>query len=380
MAGDTLGTVRAAVVQAESCFLDRSATVAKTIGLIEAAAAAGAQIVVFPEGFIPTHPLWFHFHAATSKESLEMAADLFRNAVVLDGPEIKQIAAAVKHAGVWVTLGVCEKRAGTTGTLWNSAVHFAPDGTIAGVHRKLTPTVGERLVHTGGGSEGLEAPHASFGRVSSLICAENSNPLLIFSAAAQYPVIHTALWPNHFSPTQPRMRDVIANSSRAIAYQGGCYVLSSAGTIVSDDIARRVARDDDDLAWIRDPQNVGGSCIVSPSGEMLAGPAGAEETVLTADLDLDFLVRKQVLHDFAGHYNRADLLGMVIRPSVEPIFQAPWTLPGTQPETGDVRGDEQLSLGGEADQAALGAAGRHDAGSAAIGRADDSGVMRALPR
>jgi aliphatic nitrilase len=350
VAGDTLGTVRAAVVQAESCFLDRAATVDKTIGLIESAARAGAEIVVFPEGFIPTHPLWFHFHAATSKESLEMAADLFRNAVVLDGPDVKKIAAAVKRAGVWATIGVCEKRADTTGTLWNSAVHFAPDGTIAGVHRKLTPTVGERLVHTGGGSEGLEAPHASFGKVSSLICAENSNPLLIFSAAAQYPVIHTALWPNHFSPTQPRMRDVMLNASRAIAYQGGCYVLSSAGTIVSDETARRIARDTDDLAWIRDPQNVGGSCIVAPSGDILAGPAGGEEAILTADLDLDVLVRKQILHDFAGHYNRADLLGMVIRPSVEPIFQAPWS----QPDAGVVHGDEQPAVSGEPDQPALG--------------------------
>jgi nitrilase len=326
--GDTLGTVRVAVVQAEPCFLDRESTVAKVISLIEEAARAGAELVVFPEGFIPTHPLWFHFHSATSEASLQMSAELFRNAVVVGGAETDKIAAAAKHAGLWAVVGLCEKRSDTTGTLWNSVVHFAPNGTVAGVHRKLTPTVGERLVHTGGGSEGLEAPRMARGRISSLICAENSNPLLVFSVASQYPVMHAALWPNHFSPTQPPMREVILNASRAIAYQAGCYVLSAAGTVLSD-AAERIGRDDIDLRWIADPASVGGSCIVAPNGSVLAGPAGSEEVLLTADLDLDALVGKQILHDYAGHYNRADLLSMVIRPSPEPILKVPWSTPGT---------------------------------------------------
>ena len=333
--GDSLGVVRGAVVQAAPCFLDRQATVDKTVSLIEQAAATGAEVVVFPEGFIPTHPLWFHFHAATSEAGLRMAADLFRNSVVIGGPETDQIGAAAKRAGIWAVVGVCEKRAGTTGTMWNSAVHFAPDGSIAAVHRKLTPTVGERLLHTGGGSEGLQIPQASFGPISSLICAENSNPLLIFSATAQYAVMHAALWPNHFSPTQPRMRDVILNSSRAIAYQGGCYVLNAAGTI-DESMVGIIGKDEADFAWLRDERNVGGSCIVAPGGEILAGPAGAEETILTADLDLDVLIGKRAIHDYAGHYNRSDLLSLVVHPSAEQLFQAPWqAIAGSAPRGED---------------------------------------------
>jgi nitrilase len=321
--GDNLRTVRAAVVQAVPCFLDRDAAVDKTVRLIEEAGALGAEVVVFPEGFIPSHPVWFHFHSATSRTGLDMAADLFRNSVVIGGPETDRIAAATKRAGVWAVVGVCEKLAGTTGTMWNSAVHFSPRGTIAAVHRKLTPTVGERLVHTGGGGEGLEIPRGDFGPISSLICAENSNPLLVFSATAQYAVIHAALWPNHFSPTQPAMRDVILNSSRAIGYQGGCYVLNSAATLDSQTIDR-IARDDADREWLRDERNLGGSCIVGPNGQVLAGQAMAEEVILTADLDLDVLIDKRAIHDYAGHYNRADVLGLVVHQTAPPIFNAPW--------------------------------------------------------
>lgn len=321
--GDTLGRIKAAVVQSAGCFLDREGATSKAEELIERAGSMGAQIVVFPEGFIPAHPIWFHFHAATSTRGLELSAELFRNAVVVGGPETDRLCAAARRAGVWVVIGICEKLAHTTGTLWNSALHIAPDGTIAANHRKISPTVGERLVHAGGGSEGLELPRGSFGAIGSLICAENSNPLLVFSVVAQYAVVHAALWPNHFSPTQPRMRDVILNSGRAIAYQGGCFVLSAAGTLDRATL-ERIAHDEDDRTWLQQESNLGGSCIIAPGGELLAGQAGAEEAVLTADLDLDVAVAKRAIHDFAGHYNRADLLGLVVRPSPQSLFEAPW--------------------------------------------------------
>jgi aliphatic nitrilase len=320
---DTIGKIKAAVVQSAGCFLDRDGAVRKAEELIAAAADKGAELIVFPEGFIPAHPLWFHFHSATSATGLKMAAELFRNAVVVGGPETDRLCAAAKRAGVWVVIGICEKLPNTTGTMWNSALHISPRGTIAANHRKISPTVGERLVHTGGGSEGLELPRTHFGTIGSLICAENSNPLLVFSVVAQYAVVHAALWPNHFSPTQPRMRDVILTASRAIAYQGGCYVLNAAGT-VTEAIIERVARDDADRAWLRDEANLGGSCIVAPSGELLVGQAGSEETILMAELDLDVAVAKRSIHDFAGHYNRADLLGLTVHPTPHTLFQAPW--------------------------------------------------------
>lgn len=320
---DNIGVVRGAVVQSAGCFLDRDGAVTKAESLIAEAGRNGAEIVVFPEGFIPAHPLWFHFHSATSERGLELVARLFRNAVVVGGPETDRLCAAARAAGTWVVIGVCEKLANTTGTMWNTAIHISPEGRIVAKHRKLTPTVGERLVHSGGGSEGLQLPRARFGAVGSLVCAENSNPLLVFSVVAQYAALHAALWPNHFSPTQPRMRDVIMTAARAIGYQAGCYVLNAAGTVTEDTI-EEIAKDDDDRAWLRDPANVGGSCIVAPSGELVTVQAGAEETILYGDLDLDVAVAKRSIHDYAGHYNRGDLLTLVIHPTPNNLFQAPW--------------------------------------------------------
>ena len=132
------------------------------------------------------------------------------------------------------------------------------------------------------------------------------------------------------------MRDVMLNSSRAIAYQGGCYVLNAAGTMAGETIDR-IARDEADRGWLAAEGNLGGSCIVGPGGEILAGPAGSEETILTADLDLDELVGKRAIHDYAGHYNRADVLSLVIHQPLQPILQAPWL---TAPSLGEPSEDE----------------------------------------
>ncbi len=323
--GDRLPTVRAAVVQAVPRFLDRDAGIDQAVELIREAGERGAEVVVFPEGFIPTHPVWYHFHAGTGREAIDMAADLFRNAVVVGSEATDRLAAAARAAGAWVVMGICEKRAGTTGTMWNSVVYLSPEGRVAGVHRKLTPTVGERMVHTGGDGEGLRAVETPFGPISGLLCAENSNPLLVFTVAAQYAVMHAALWPNHFSPTQPRMRDVILSSSRAFAYRAGCYVLNAASTL--DEASRaRIGRTAEDDEWLSDEANLGGSCIVAPNGDVIAGPAGSEETILVADLDLDLLIAKQVIHDYAGHYNRPDVFSLKVSGGPDPILDAPWTV------------------------------------------------------
>jgi aliphatic nitrilase len=191
------------------------------------------------------------------------------------------------------------------------------------VRRKLTPTVGERLVHAGGYGDGLRAVATPSGPVTSLLCAENSNPLDLISVAAQSSLIHVAQWPNHFSPTQPLMPQVILTASRALAYRCGCFVLNAASTL-TDAERPRIARMDEDMAWISDPANLGGSCIVDPSGRILAGPLADEEDVLVADLDLDEIVAKKTIHDYAGHYNRADVFTLTVAGPPAPILAAPW--------------------------------------------------------
>ncbi len=134
-------------MQAAPVFLDREATVEKAVALIEEAGRGGAQIVGFPEGFIPAHPIWFHFHPGTDRQATRFLVELFKNGLEVPGPEIDTLAAAAKQAGVYVVMGVCEKIPGTFGTLYNTQVFISPHDGYVGKHQKLVPTVGERLVH-----------------------------------------------------------------------------------------------------------------------------------------------------------------------------------------------------------------------------------------
>lgn len=328
--GDNIGTVRVAVVQAASAFLDRERSLTKSLQLIEEAAHGGAKVVVFPEGFIPAHPLWYHFHAGTSQAAMEMATELFMNSVIIGSEATNTLAESAKRNDIWVVMGICEKQAGTTGTLWNSIVHFSPEGKIAAVQRKLTPTVGERLVHTGGHSDGLKVPVTSHGPISSLLCAENFNPLLTFTASSQYPVMHAALWPSHFPKPHRPMRDVILMASQTFAYQNACFVLSAAGTVEEAAISR-IGASLEDEEWLRNLDNIGGSCIIGPDGQIIAA-AASDETVLFADLNLNAVIPKKIIHDYAGHYNRADVFTLTIHNQQNRLLEAPWSNAAPSPD------------------------------------------------
>lgn len=341
---DRLGTVRVGVVQAASKFLDREGSTARAIELIEEAGSLGAELIVFPEGFIPGHPSWYHFHAGSSAAGRQMGGELFRNSIVVGGAETDQIGNAAQRAKARVIIGVCEKRGATKGTMWNSSIHFDERGQIASIRRKLTPTVGERLVHVGGSSEGLKLTETRFGRVSNLICAENFNPLMIFSLIAQQSLVHTAQWPAHFAREANVMREIIGIASRALAYQSGSYVLSSAG-LLDEEGVERTGRSEEDRAWLRQPGNQGGSCIVAPSGKVIA-EADDEETILLAELELDRVIDKSLIQDYAGHYNRADIFKLSIIQGNDTIFEAPWN----DPDMSAVRDTEVCtSKGPEAD-------------------------------
>ena len=190
------GSVRVAIAQASPVYLDRDATVDKACRLIEDAGAQEASLVAFPEGFVPGHPLWYHFHAATGPVSRELATRLYRNAVVIPGPETEALGAAAARAQCHVMIGACERASAHAGTLYNSQVLIGPDGRVLNVHRKLTPTVGERLVHAPGDASGLRVVDTAIGRISGLICGESSNPLAVFTLIAESTQIHVISWPD----------------------------------------------------------------------------------------------------------------------------------------------------------------------------------------
>jgi nitrilase len=318
--GDEYPTVKAAAVQAASVFLDRDASTAKACDLIREAGANGAKIVGFPEGFIPAHPVWFHFHPGTGRLGTQLSVELFKNAIEIPGPHLERLCEAAAEAGVYAVVGVCEKRPNTFGTLHNSQVFIGPDGSYLGKHQKLMPTVGERLVHAGGHGDTLAAIQTEFGPASGLICGENSNPLAIFTVTAQHSRVHVMSWPNHFPTVGSPLRERVRIDSQAFAQMTKAYVVSACGT-VDDGMVEKLELSESDEAVIRDPEFCGGSMIVAPDSNVIAGPLGPEEGILYADLDLEVGVRMKLRHDFAGHYNRPDVFQLQVNADAPSLFE-----------------------------------------------------------
>ncbi len=317
--GDSYGTVRVAAVQAASVFLDREGSTEKACRLIREAGAGGARVIGFPEGFIPAHPVWYHHHAASGAIANRLAVALFKNAVEVPGPETGALGAAARDANAYVVVGVCEKRPNTMGTLFNTQLYFGPDGSLIQKHQKIMPTVGERLVHTGGHGDTFGAFGTEFGPMSGLICGENSNPLAIFALIAEGTRIHVMSWPNHFPTSGDPLRNRIAIDSQAFAQMSKAFVISACGTVDERMIGMLQAGPEGE-AFLRNPDCSGGSLIVDPMSRIIAGPMGAEEGILYAECDLELGIQMKLRHDFAGHYNRPDIFQLHINRAAPALF------------------------------------------------------------
>lgn len=349
--GDTYPTIRGAAVQAASVFLDREGSTVKACELIREAGRRGADIIGFPEGFIPGHPIWFHFHPATGRIATELSVELFKNAVEIPGPVIESLQRAACAAGAYVVIGVCEKLPNTMGSLFNSQVFIGPNGEYLGKHQKLMPTVGERLVHMGGNGDTLRAFQTTFGPASGLICGENSNPLAIFTTIAQHSRVHVMSWPNHFPTAGDPLRDRVKIDSQAFAQMSKAYVISACGT-VDNAMIERLELSTADEQLIRNPDFCGGSSIVAPDSRVIAGPLGSEEGILYADLDLEVGIKMKLRHDFAGHYNRPDVFQLRVNsaaPQIYAVDSGPVPAQGVEPVTSP----SQIDPGGAANALGL---------------------------
>jgi aliphatic nitrilase len=309
--GDALPTVRVAAVQAAPVFLDREATVEKACRLIGEAGSKGARLVAFPENFIPGHPYWFAFHAVASRTSMDFSMRLFQNAAPIPGPSTDALAAAARQAGTYVVMGLTEKAADSTGTMYNSQLVIGPDGSILGSRQKLVPTLSERIVHAAGAASGVRVFETDFGPISALVCAENSNPLATYAMLAMGSRIHVAGWPSFFQRGFD-MQEQMAISGRAIAQQNAAFVVSVCSAIDAE-LLEVLPATDDDRSFMTEEAEKGGTAIYAPGGRLLAGPLPGGEAILYADLDLEQIVLRKLVKDYAGHYNRFDVFELRVR-------------------------------------------------------------------
>jgi nitrilase len=307
--GDILPVIRVAAVQAAPVFLDRAATIAKAAGLIGQAAANGAKLVVLPESFVPSYPVWLW--AGRTDVEPDAYARLYANAVEVPGPETACLSEAARAAGVAVALGITERDgAYSRGTLYNTLLVFDAEGELLLRHRKLMPTYKERTVWGQGDGSSLAVVALDGARVGGLICWENLMPLARQALYASGEQVHLA-------PTADTGQAWQA-SLRHIAYEGRVFVVSSCQVLHRRDVP-------DDPALVGFPLQAewlmsGGTAIVAPGGdcEYLAGPVYGEETILYADLDLAHVVRAKHSLDVAGHYARPDVLELRVNRSPQP--------------------------------------------------------------
>ncbi|HEX9466293.1 MAG TPA: carbon-nitrogen hydrolase family protein [Alphaproteobacteria bacterium] len=317
--GDAYAVVKVAAVQAASVFLDREGSTEKACRLIREAGHDGARVIGFPEGFIPAHPVWYHHLPATGATANRLATELFKNSVEVPGPEVAALGAAARDAGAYVVIGVCEKMPNTLGTMFNSQLYFTPDGALIGKHQKIMPTVGERLVHTGGFGDTFGAFQTEFGPMSGLICGENSNPLAVFALTAEGTRIHVMSWPNHFPTSGDPMRNRVSVDSQAFAQMSKAFVVSACGT-VDERMIRMLQAGAEGEKFLRSPDCSGGSVIVGPNSRVIAGPMGNEEGILYADCNLELGIQMKLRHDFAGHYNRPDIFQLHINRAAPQLY------------------------------------------------------------
>jgi aliphatic nitrilase len=300
--------VRLAAVQAAPVWLDRSGTIQKACRLIEEAADNGAQIVGFPETFIPCYPDWYHWLMPRSAQSLDFHKSLFKNAVEVPGPTVETIGAAARKTKTTVVIGVNEREPGTMGTLYNSLLFFGPDGSLLGVHRKLMPTFTERLVHQPGDGSSLVTYPTPFGRIGGLVCGENGNGLARYALLAQQERIHVAAWPAFAAA--PRQIEGIHIRMRNMALEGQLFVISVCGVLTEACLDAMGLSDEQRKAVA---QRGGGSGILGPDGNYMAGPADATEQILYADAGLDRIIDGKLNYDTIGHYNRFDVFTLNVR-------------------------------------------------------------------
>lgn len=293
---------KVAVVQIASVPADSRATAAKVAEKLREVAAAGAKIAVFPEALVGGYPKGESFGAPIGMRKPEGRAAFERyhsRAIDLDGPEVEAISEATAETGVFAVVGVIERDGGT---LYCTALFFDGDNGLVGKHRKLMPTAGERLVWGFGDGSTMPVFKTDFGTIGAVICWENYMPALRMYMYSQGITIYCA-------PTADD-RDTWLPTMRHIALEGRCFVLTACQYITRgayDDAHESALGDDPDTVMMR-----GGSAIVSPSGQVLAGPNFDGETVLYADLDGGELARGKYDFDVTGHYARPDVFRLTV--------------------------------------------------------------------
>ncbi|MCI0336602.1 MAG: carbon-nitrogen hydrolase family protein [Acidobacteria bacterium] len=294
-----------AAVQAAPIYLNLERSLARALELIAEAAKRRAQLVVFPECWLPGYPAWLDTcRDVAIWDYLPMKrlyAQLLDNSVIVPSRVTEALAEAARKHNLTLVMGVQEHvgEGAGRGTLYNTILTFAPNGELINYHRKLVPTFNERLIWGQGDGSGLRVIDTPVGRIGGLICWEHWMPLVRQNLHMSGEDIHVALWPS--------VKEMYQIASRHYAFEGRCFVVAAGGIMRRSDLPRELESSinitGDDEEYILN----GGSAVIGPEGLYVAGPAFGSEVIILARINLDRIREESMTLDVTGHFNRADL-------------------------------------------------------------------------
>ena len=294
-----------AVAQLSPVFLNKDKTVEKACKAILEAGSKGAQLIVFPEAYIPGYPDWVWLIPNSSSSDLDkLYKKLVENSVSINDNSTTKLCKAAKIAKINVVIGMHEINSETSSaSLYNSILFIDNSGKILGKHRKLIPTGGERLIWAQGDGSTLTAYDTAVGKLGGLICWEN---YMLLARNAIYENGTQIL----AAPTWDKSPNWLI-SMQHIAREGGLFVISTCMAIKVEDIPDEYEFKKlypEGREWI----NTGNSCIINPHGKILAGPLESAEKILYADIDLQDIVAAKRMFDVVGHYSRPDVFNFSV--------------------------------------------------------------------
>ncbi|MCF8078166.1 MAG: carbon-nitrogen hydrolase family protein [Desulfobacterales bacterium] len=313
--GDSYLKYKVAAVHAAPVFLDREKSVEKAIGLIEEAAAKDAELIAFPEAYLPGYPLWSVANRPNEIHSL--FARLYANSLTIHGKEMKALQRAARKAGIFVSMGFNEKSELTPGTIWASNVLISDNGEILNRHQKMVPTYAEKLVWSYGDSTGLRVSDTRLGRIGALICGENTNTLARFALLAQGEMLHISTYPPAWPYKKPGAKGeydpLKANQIRggAHAFEGKVYNIVTCN--FCDELTMDTCSLDEEAREVISKTPKPASMIFGPTGAIIAGPTEmGKEDLLIAEIDMEQCILEKPAHDITGGYNRFDVFKLSV--------------------------------------------------------------------
>lgn len=292
----------AAAVQAAPVFLNKAETIGKACGLIEEAREGGASLIVFPEAFIPTYPYWPKDLGSGPERKLVLDAfiELYKNSVEVPSRDTEILGEAARKAGAYVVIGVNERDGGT---LYNTILFIDKKGRLLGKHRKLMSIDSEKCIWGMGTAEDLKVFDTELGKIGGFFCYEHHMTLAKYAMFTKGEQIHAGLWAGHGF-----VKPTMDFASRQYAFEGQVFVIAASLYINED-----MVPDSFPLKRYTKWDFPGGSGIINPRGEYLAGPLYDKEGILYAEIDMDMIIRAKAVIDSTGHFSRPDIVSLNIR-------------------------------------------------------------------